>query len=770
MAVRPSLFGVTVKIHAIAAATAALAILAACGGSESSTSTQRTKNGALTNNNNNNIIINNNNNNIGGCGTGGLCKPGDVTQSGGIIFRVDYASKTNEPTGWIEAASKNFDFPGEAGPLCTNPSTKDWSAEAFPANGSDDTNTLANKCELSPAMSLVEGAEPGTYIPSLGELSLLSKVLKANGKPLPAAKCYWTSTSAPSTDGEVAARVISIDATGSPSEGTRDVTQPCALRTVKVVKSLQNNKIDNNINNMTTIPNNNISNITNLPMPATSTPATMPPPQSIASVPMTIPPATAGSVTTMPSAITTPIKPAAVGSCATGGACKVGDIGPGGGTVFYVENSPQAWGQYYEVSPQTLDPRFDMMWCDQPAKIITNDTSIPDQFRAISEGQAAGCKKGVLRLATDYVNNGLDDWYLPSLAQVKQMYLQRASLKIEGQWLYTTDLGTLEGKPAPIAFYFVDGQIKPMNYLAGFAARAVRSFGPKLKTCATGGTCVVGDTGPAGGKVFYVANAPQTWGQYLEVSPQTLDPRFDMMWCENPPKPLATDATAADPARLLSETFAKSCTKGVLRLATDLVVNKFDDWYLPTLAQVKQLYLNRAKIQIEGQWLYTTDLGTLDGKPAPIAFYFVDGQIKPMNYLAGFAARAVRSFGPSIGTTPNIQQVPTTMPIALTTVPRSVSSVPNVPTTKPAPPTTKPAPQIQTIPPTIKSTASSIFVPTTAKPVVTTPITLLAGGPVSGSSPTQGKSITPTTMRPVTTTKPAPPTTLKKPTTTTIKK
>ncbi|MGA0149228.1 MAG: hypothetical protein ACO3KK_04175, partial [Ilumatobacteraceae bacterium] len=36
-------------------------------------------------------------------------------------------------------------------------------------------------------------------------------------------------------------------------------------------------------------------------------------------------------------------------------------------------------------------------------------------------------------------------------------------------------------------------------------------------TCAQGGTCRLGDTGPAGGIVFYVAPTPQWWGQYFEV-------------------------------------------------------------------------------------------------------------------------------------------------------------------------------------------------------------------------------------------------------------
>ncbi len=42
-------------------------------------------------------------------------------------------------------------------------------------------------------------------------------------------------------------------------------------------------------------------------------------------------------------------------------------------------------------------------------------------------------------------------------------------------------------------------------------------------TCTTAGPCTVGQTGPAGGIVFYAAAAPQPWGQYMEVRPQAFE-------------------------------------------------------------------------------------------------------------------------------------------------------------------------------------------------------------------------------------------------------
>ena len=41
--------------------------------------------------------------------------------------------------------------------------------------------------------------------------------------------------------------------------------------------------------------------------------------------------------------------------------------------------------------------------------------------------------------------------------------------------------------------------------------------------CGAQGPCKVGQTGPAGGIVFYVAPTPQKWGQFMEVRPQVFE-------------------------------------------------------------------------------------------------------------------------------------------------------------------------------------------------------------------------------------------------------
>jgi len=50
---------------------------------------------------------------------------------------------------------------------------------------------------------------------------------------------------------------------------------------------------------------------------------------------------------------------------------------------------------------------------------------------------------------------------------------------------------------------------------------AAPTTGPNL--CTAQGPCTVGQTGPAGGIVFYAAATPQRWGQYMEVRPQAFE-------------------------------------------------------------------------------------------------------------------------------------------------------------------------------------------------------------------------------------------------------
>ena len=397
-------------------------------------------------------------------------------------------------------------------------------------------------------------------------------------------------------------------------------------------------------------------------------------------------------------------------TCAQGGSCKVGDIGPGGGIVFYAAPTVQPWGQYMEVSQQTLDPNFDTMWCDvMPKEPFPNADALGNGL-ATTEFYAKACTRGQLRMTADLVQGGYDDWSLPTLADAKQLYLVRDIAKIDGQWHYTATPNLADGKHEAWAVYMVEQQTMSMNPEAGYAGRAIRTFSAKAPaatkstdvtttvapttipatttpptSCATGGACKIGDTGPKGGTVFYVAATPQPWGQYLEVAPSnfgTTDKSpsgLNAAWCSlDRLPPLVANDTTLGGGYANTRLMAAMCTDGAGGAVWADNYAKFTDWYIPNTGEwtallqtdYSQTSLGKPIIPKTPLCYFTSNGGEPNGTTAQFTgFSRLSGmwRLEPLPLGFRCLTRLIRTFSPSTASAQTPSPTSTTPPTSCAT-------------------------------------------------------------------------------------------------------
>ena len=139
------------------------------------------------------------------------------------------------------------------------------------------------------------------------------------------------------------------------------------------------------------------------------------------------------SVRAFPAGSGTPPTPVVVTSvrqnaqCSAGVSCAVGDIGPGGGVVFYDAGSTQSWGRYLEAAPASCEI------AGVPFKPVGGVQGIHalqiDRVRAKAIGMGRANtdlivqKYGATRshaaaLVRSQACNGLTDWFLPSSGEL----------------------------------------------------------------------------------------------------------------------------------------------------------------------------------------------------------------------------------------------------------------------------------------------------------------------------------------------------------------
>ncbi|MEY2626677.1 MAG: hypothetical protein RJB08_436 [Actinomycetota bacterium] len=246
------------------------------------------------------------------------------------------------------------------------------------------------------------------------------------------------------------------------------------------------------------------------------------------------------------------------GVCAAGGTCEVGDIGPGGGIVFYASVAPfsvpgsacEAECHYLEAAQAAAEFSAASSCDDQSIPATIGTSSIGAGF-ANTEAIAQACGDTYVAAtgARAYRGGGKNDWYLPSLAELQAMVKRRSMLRgllgfawsstqsapRETEWgsLVATTVGIdpTSGEQSLVAHEV--RIVRPIRVFGGSPDAAttttavVATSSPTTvaptpgQSCAKGGQCAAGDRGPGGGIVLLADAYDSDSVTLFEVAPTT---------------------------------------------------------------------------------------------------------------------------------------------------------------------------------------------------------------------------------------------------------
>ncbi len=230
---------------------------------------------------------------------------------------------------------------------------------------------------------------------------------------------------------------------------------------------------------------------------------------------------------------------------------------------------------------------------------------------------------------------------------------------LDGTWPAGVSLVGPKGDQGPIGLTGATGPQGPGGSgPAGPAGPAGTNGTNATLTCAQGGTCEIGNTGPGGGIVFYVSNTPNTaetpW-RYMEAAPNTwsggvADPT--MKWCSNTTNFAASLITGSTASKITSEGVGKgfyntkvmlgSCTYGAANMAASYNGGGKSDWFLPSYYEM--YFLKEQKTAVGGfnSGIYWTSSELY----ADIAWFhiMVGGSASSEGKIDTFYVRPVRAF------------------------------------------------------------------------------------------------------------------------------
>ena len=173
----------------------------------------------------------------------------------------------------------------------------------------------------------------------------------------------------------------------------------------------------------------------------------------------------------------------------------------------------------------------------------------------------------------------------------------------------------------------------------------------KKVLCAQGGICVVGDTGPGGGTVFYAATSKFTSTgsdcgtvcRYLEAAPTDIAAgKSD--WCSDRTTRLNIVATGIGTGMSNTIIARTTCTSGAIQQAADYKNNGKSDWHLPSKDELSLLQKNKSSIGGLSTGFYWSSSERNDDF-GNVFFQEFSGGAQPVSGKGGkFYVRPVRAF------------------------------------------------------------------------------------------------------------------------------
>lgn len=274
---------------------------------------------------------------------------------------------------------------------------------------------------------------------------------------------------------------------------------------------------------------------------------------------------------TLPTTTTT--EPPAVLPCRWGGPCVVGDIGPGGGTVFYNFSSP--WngagsGPYLEVSTEDVQR---VRWCDQGFVNAQRATDGNIGGGKVNTDEIVKlCSSGAANKINDATWGEKTDWYLPNTMELflmssffqRQFAASQAKDPEDYSWLMWRPFGCAFGylwssnqvNAEQATMYRLDnsGQY-PINKYADRCAAGVRLFQygdssslpmPTTTTSTTTSTSTAATEAPTNTDAPRVTDAPSSTVASSTSTTSSSVPNAVLTNIEPPSTPKVSPQTFAD--------------------------------------------------------------------------------------------------------------------------------------------------------------------------------------------------------------------------------